>query len=273
MISYKYIILLFIFGFLFFSCGKDDSSEISSINEALNSGLILPPGSFKVSQSQLINDGTINVSNSTSNTERGSSNSTERIIRVEPSQIITINIFFTSIQANITHGGVRFGNQGDIWLVPIQSAFGNTSGILTFDIAIPSNICNNIQDICHDIKCYEFAIANSDAEEFIISNENINDVVLGCAACDEPSCRDLVPACDCDIEDLFKMNEQLVNEFSSLDILSPTYTIQACDLNNRWIPLLEMMIECAELNSGNQSDLEFVRSTLESNRIFLQNNC
>jgi len=111
-------------------------------------------------------------------------------------QNVSVSIPFTAANSNVTHAGIRFGDSGDIIMIPVAGASGNASGILGFEFGIPADICENLNDICHDIRCYEFAVAESGNGTFQVSRENINELASACGGCDEPQCVALLgPEC------------------------------------------------------------------------------
>jgi hypothetical protein len=113
------------------------------------------------------------------------------VSRIYGGNKMKVSIPFNSDKANVVGAGMRFGKNGKIHVIPIPEAKGSKSGTLSFDFQIPPEICEELSRICHDIKCYEFAVTDIGN----ISKENINDLALMCGNCDEPSCKGLV---DCD---------------------------------------------------------------------------
>jgi hypothetical protein len=117
---------------------------------------------------------------------------------VHPGDRVTVSIPFDAPNANVTGAGVRFGDSGPIQVIPIPGASGQTSGTLQFTFEIPLDICDNLSQICHDVKCYEFAVTSIGK----VSAADINALALVCGNCDEPSCQDLLDSCevgDCEI--------------------------------------------------------------------------
>lgn len=110
---------------------------------------------------------------------------------VYPGDVFTVSIPFSAQDNNVVGGGIRFGASGPIRVVPVPSALGQPDGTIQFDVTVPPDICNDLSQICHDIKCYEFAV--TDAGQ--VSAANIADLALACGNCDEPSCQDLLPSC------------------------------------------------------------------------------
>lgn len=87
----------------------------------------------------------------------------------------------------VTAVGMRFGPTGDIIFREVTAAEAE-AGIASFVFSIDPSVCEDIAQICHDIKCYEFAQTSSGA----ITQADLQDIAAVCAACDEPSCLDLL---------------------------------------------------------------------------------
>jgi len=109
-----------------------------------------------------------------------------------PGGTLNVSISFDAPNANVVGGGIRFGANGPVQVVTIPDAMGQTSGTLNFAVQIPDSVCSNLSQICHDIRCYEFAVTDIGA----VSQANINDVALMCGGCDEPSCQSLLDMCE-----------------------------------------------------------------------------
>lgn len=146
-------------------------------NAYLNENVTLPPGSFRVDPSSVTQTSDIAIT-STGGTRT----------QVVGGQTVQVSIPFTAQNQNVTHAGIRFGTTGSIIMVPIAGASGNSSGILDFEFGIPADICNNLNQICHDIRCYEFAVAEGSGGSFQVSRENINELASACGGCNEPQC-------------------------------------------------------------------------------------
>lgn len=113
------------------------------------------------------------------------------IMPLYPGEVVTVTLPFYAPDANVIGAGIRFGDAGPIQVVPISGAAGVSEGTLTFDMQIPQNICDDLSSICHDIRCYEFAVTDAG----MVSAANINQVALACGNCDEPSCQSLLTDC------------------------------------------------------------------------------
>ncbi|MBK7580617.1 MAG: hypothetical protein IPI67_10475 [Myxococcales bacterium] len=112
-------------------------------------------------------------------------------IPLEPGGSMTVQIPFESPAGNVIGAGIRFGATGPVKVVNLPQAVGQTQGTLSFTFQVPSSVCDNLSSICHDIKCYEFAVTSSGT----ISKANISAVALKCGKCDEPSCKSLIDSC------------------------------------------------------------------------------
>ncbi len=113
------------------------------------------------------------------------------VLEVKPGDPVKISVPFSAPNGNVTGVGVQFGN-GPIQVVNVPGASGQTSGTMDVDVEIPDSICNNLSQICHDIKCYEFAVTEAGS----VSAANINSIALKCGNCDEPSCQSLLTSCE-----------------------------------------------------------------------------
>ena len=168
------------------SDGDDGGSQPDDANAYLNDNITLPAGSFRVSADQITETIDIEITSS------GSGGRSQ----VVGGQNVSVSIPFTAANSNVTHAGIRFGDTGDIIMIPVDGASGNAAGILGFEFGIPADICDNLNDICHDIRCYEFAVAESGSGTFQVSRENINELASACGGCDEPQCVALLgPEC------------------------------------------------------------------------------
>jgi hypothetical protein len=110
---------------------------------------------------------------------------------VHPGDVLTVRLAFEAPNGNVVGAGIRFGDDGPIRTVDIPGARGATEGVLEFDVQVPASVCDDIARICHDVRCYEFAVTDAGA----VSVANINDIGLVCGGCDVPSCQDLL---DCE---------------------------------------------------------------------------
>ncbi|WP_424962152.1 hypothetical protein [Ekhidna sp.] len=181
--SIKILSLLLGFSTLLFitSCGGGDDGDAApdDANAYLNENVSLPAGSFTVSADQVTETNDVVVSSS-------GSGSTMQVVG---GQQVSVSIPFTAANSNVTHAGMRFGDSGDIIMIPIPAANGNSSGTLDFTFGIPADICENLNDICHDIRCYEFAVtSDGSGGQFQVSRANINQLASACGGCDEPQC-------------------------------------------------------------------------------------
>lgn len=155
---------------------EEDQDPISALNENLQ----LPAGSYTISSNT-------EVDNSITITSNGSGT-----MPINTGTQMNGSISFSAPGANIIGAGMRFGSSGTINVVPISGANGNTSGTLNTPFSVSASTCDNLSKVCHDIKCYEFAVT-ADGK---ISKANIRDVALMCGGCNEPSCAPLIdPPC------------------------------------------------------------------------------
>ncbi len=105
-----------------------------------------------------------------------------------PGQIGRVSVPFNAPSGDVVGIGMRFGATGPIINIPTtNNVSGQTGGVLETEFTVPQEICDMLSSVCHDVKCYEFAVTASGT----VSRETIQDVILACNGCSEPSCQDL----------------------------------------------------------------------------------
>ncbi len=160
------------------SCEEDEPD--GDPTSTVNANLQLPSGSYTVNPDDMQVDNTVVVT------------TTSGTMPITTGNQINGQIGFTAPNGNVVAGGMRFGPSGPVNVIPITGAQGQTSGTLTMPFTLSASTCDNLSSVCHDIKCYEFAIT----DDGMISQANIRDVAIMCGNCDEPSCVDLIdPPC------------------------------------------------------------------------------
>ena len=88
---------------------------------------------------------------------------------------------------------VGFGSTANAWCIPADNEDVTvTDDSISLDMDVPPEICDGLSQICHDIKCYEFA--QTSAGTFTASD--VEYLAAACGKCDEPSCQDLIGECD-----------------------------------------------------------------------------
>lgn len=182
----KIILLAFVFTAIY-SCKKDENNDSqnndSAAAEILNAGFqINRAGSFTV------NPDDVEVDNSVIVFSGGNGYAP---LRGGDSMNNTIS--FESPTATITAVGMRFGNSGPITFVPLTPE-EIASGISSLPFSIDPSVCEDIAQICHDIKCNEFAMTSAGK----ISQADLQDIALVCGACSEPSCLELLDESVCE---------------------------------------------------------------------------
>jgi hypothetical protein len=91
---------------------------------------------------------------------------------------------------------MSFGRPEDGWCIPVTDpdvtqTGDETDGSLQLSVQMPPELCAQLSQICHDIKCYEFA--ETSAGTFTAAN--VAFLAAACGNCDEPSCQDLIDEC------------------------------------------------------------------------------
>jgi hypothetical protein len=89
---------------------------------------------------------------------------------------------------------IGFGSASNAWCVPTTNdAVTTTDDGAVLNFPVPPEICDGLSEICHDIKCYEFA--ETDSGTFTAGD--VAYLASQCGKCDEPSCQDLLPPGTC----------------------------------------------------------------------------
>lgn len=168
------------------SCNEDDGNGDGDSNdnasEILNENFVVTrPNTF------IIDPADVEVDNSILVNSGGNG-----YVPLRPGDNMTNQIFFNSPNSNVVAVGMRFGDTGPITFVELtQEEIDAGVGALPFNI--DPSVCENIAEICHDIKCYEFAYTDAGT----ISQSDLQDIALICGACEEPSCLDLLDEATC----------------------------------------------------------------------------
>lgn len=171
-------LLCFTLVWVIYSCNKEKNDDPVL---ALNTNLQLPAGSYTIDPNDVEIDNSVTIDN-TSNSR----------MPLDINTPLNGQITFNAPNGNVVAAGMRFGNSGPINVIPVNGSQGQTGGTISFPFQVGPNTCDNLSKVCHDIKCYEFAVT-SDGK---ISRSNIRDVAIMCGKCEEPSCRDLIyPPC------------------------------------------------------------------------------
>ena len=174
-ISYSTIVLLSLL--FMYSCSKPEKN--GDPTEEINQNIQLPAGSFVVDPDTAQIDNSIVV---------GSPTPSGQVNALSLGVAVSTNIPFQAPNRNVVAAGMRFGDQGKINFVPVPQARGQANGTMTVPFSVSQSTCNNLSNICHNIKCYEFAMT-ADGK---ISRANIRDVAISCGKCDEPSCQGII---------------------------------------------------------------------------------
>lgn len=174
----KYLVIIVAVAIGFNGCKKENDGDATS---ELNANLSLPAGSY------LVDPDTMEIDNSVTINGGGGG-----VMPINTGAQSNGQISFTAPNGNVVGGGMRFGDSGPVNIVPVSGALGQTSGTLSLPFSVSAATCDNLSQVCHDIKCYEFAVT-ADGK---ITQANLRDVALMCGGCDEPSCASLIdPPC------------------------------------------------------------------------------
>jgi hypothetical protein len=163
--------------------GRPDPTA-KEVAAALNDALVLPPGSFTLTDPET--DPSVELTSTSTAAPNGS---------LAPGSQASLSIGFTAAgSSNVTGAAIGFGTATTlptkIMAVPVDTN-GATSGVIDFDFGVDLSMCDNLSTICHDIRCYEYAVVDGQK----VTAAEINEIALACGGCDEPSCQTLLTNC------------------------------------------------------------------------------
>ncbi|MGK0204751.1 MAG: hypothetical protein ACI89X_001118 [Planctomycetota bacterium] len=157
----------------------------AEVAAALNDALVLPPGAFTLATPTAEEtDSSVTV---TSNAVPNGS--------LSPGSQASLSINFTADgSSNVTGAAIGFGTANSppskLMAIPVNTN-GATSGAIDFSFAVDASMCANLSTICHNIRCYEYAVVDGQR----VTAANVNDIAFACGGCDEPSCQELLTNC------------------------------------------------------------------------------
>jgi len=201
----KNLLILILIPVLFLiSCRREKISPELVMNEFLN----LPSGSFQVDEAKLLVDESIKIDEK----------ATQTVTTIKPGELKEVEIDFSSPKGNVTHAGLRFGKEGKTWLIPILGIKEQKTGKLKFQMQLPYFVCDRVKSICHNVSWFNFAVVSKGDQTYTISRANIKDVILGCGACNDASCRGVAFGCNCtdNIEKLTAEYQEIVDKAIAL---------------------------------------------------------
>lgn len=111
---------------------------------------------------------------------------------VYPGQQLQPAVTNPDIGGGVVSMCVAFGSPSSGWCIPVEDedvdVDGNTASL---DFTLPPELCENLSQICHDIRCYEFA----ETEAGTFTAADVEYLASACGQCDEPSCQELIGEC------------------------------------------------------------------------------
>lgn len=125
------------------------------------------------------------------------------VILAIPGEAFTIDLEFQATGNNVVGGGIQFPGSNEIQWTFIDGLEGLDRGRIQFGYVVDAGICSDVPRLCHEIETQQFAVAKNvsptgdvdgdgDADgEFVVSQPKDVTVVLRCASCDSPSCREI----------------------------------------------------------------------------------
>ncbi|HCH62281.1 MAG TPA: hypothetical protein DFR83_05715 [Deltaproteobacteria bacterium] len=112
---------------------------------------------------------------------------------VYPGQLIRPTVTNPDVGGGIVSMCIAFGSPSSGWCIPVEdddvTVEGNSAAV---DFTLPPELCDGLSQICHDVRCYEFA----ETEFGTFTAADIEYLASACGQCDEPSCQDLISECE-----------------------------------------------------------------------------
>ena len=142
-----------------------------------------------------------------------------RMQGLAPGQSISYQYEYFAPEAGVVGIGFRFGPGGSIWMLPQPGRSTLLDGSLALDLELPADtdVCEKMAGRCGTYELYAFAVvedpvtgARQISDPAIVSGalfcdpdafepEGCRPGDLDCAMCSEPSCQDLIAACNTNV--------------------------------------------------------------------------
>lgn len=129
--------------------------------------------------------------------------SNEEVIVAIPGEAFTVDLDFEALNENVVGGGIQFPGSDEVQWTFIADLEFNARGRIQFGYVVDAAICGEVPALCHEILTKQFAVARNTAAdrdvdgdgspdgEFVVSPPREVPVILRCASCDSPSCREI----------------------------------------------------------------------------------
>ena len=129
-------------------------------------------------------------------------------VLAHPGDAFPIDMRFDAKRRNVVGGGIQFPGSKEVQWTFIEDLKGEEIGDIRFGFVVENGICDDIPNLCHELKTKQFAVAENpdgadvdgDGEpdgQFVVSPPVDVTVVLVCATCESPSCREILPPGEC----------------------------------------------------------------------------
>lgn len=118
-------------------------------------------------------------------------------------EAFTVDLHFTADRMNVVGGGIQFEDKPEVQWTLLDEFRGQFSGDVRFGYVVEEGTCARIGYMCREVMTKQFAVGenpenldvNGDGEadgDFVVSGPVEVPVILRCATCDSPSCRELL---------------------------------------------------------------------------------
>lgn len=129
-------------------------------------------------------------------------------VLAHPGDAFPIDLSFDARQMNVVGGGIQFPGSNEVQWTFIEGLKGQSLGDIRFGFVVEKEICADIPNLCHELKTKQFAVAENvggadvDGDgtkdgSFVVSKPVDVTIILVCATCESPSCRELLADGEC----------------------------------------------------------------------------
>ena len=129
--------------------------------------------------------------------------SNQQVIIANEGEAFLVDLSFNASKSNVVGGGIQFEDRPEIQWTFLEQLVGQANGDIQFGYVVETGTCARIGNLCRKVSTKQFAVGsnadNSDVDgdgmadgDFVVSPPAEVDVILRCASCESPSCRELL---------------------------------------------------------------------------------
>jgi hypothetical protein len=129
--------------------------------------------------------------------------SNQQVIVANEGEAFLVDLSFNASKSNVVGGGIQFEDRPEIQWTFLEQLVGQANGDIQFGYVVETGTCARIGNLCRKVATKQFAVGsnsdNADVDgdgeadgDFVVSPPAEVDVILRCASCESPSCRELL---------------------------------------------------------------------------------